>query len=413
MLRRIASAAVRVGRSQLLGLGAQVLGAAPVIAMSIYLSHALGLSAVADYAMLTGASAVAFTLGMIGLRSRLVIDRFRSFNEGDYYTLRIAGSLGMSLGIFCWGMALGAPVMLTLAVVLMRAGDAALDLVMALDQVRREDRAHMYGYIRGSAIKLALLVVALAAREATGLLTPYAAFALASGLHVLTAWMQFLRRRKETTPLLHGGRPGSVARLLRQSVVFAMAQIICAVLTSSPRIALPALTDRDMAGSVGAALSVATLVGMTYFAVWLRWVPRFGKDGLQPLRALLFMAEMVVALAMILTCLALLGRPAMALVYGIETSAYLDMTNATLMACALFFFVMTLANLFKPTRLPWAESATYVGGLAALWMAQMALPGVTSIPVLVLAGTAGMSLLGLLSFAVLFLTRRTHPKFAE
>lgn len=390
-----------------------MLGAAPVIAMSIYLSHALGLAAVADYAVLTGASAVAFTLGMIGLRSRLVLDRFRSFDEGDYYTLRIAGSLGMTLGILGWGMALDAPVMLTLAVALMRAGDAALDLIMALDQVRREDRAHMYGYIRGSAIKLALLMVALAAGEATGLLSPYASFAVASGLHALTAWVQFLRHREETTPLLHGGRPRSVARLLRHSVVFAMAQILCAVLTSAPRISLLALTDREMAGSVGAALSVATLVGMAYFAVWLRWVPRFGKDGLQPRRALLFMAEMAVALAVILACVALLGRPAMALIYGIETPAYLDMTNATLIACAVFFFVMTLANLFKPTRLPWAESATYVGGLAALWLAQMALPGVTSIPVLVLAGTAGMVLLELLFFAVLVLTRRAHPELAE
>lgn len=406
MVRRVASAAGRVGRSQLLGLGAQVLGAAPVIAMSIYLSHALGLAAVADYAVLTGASAVAFTMGMIGLRSRLVLDRFRSFDEGDYYALRIAGSLGMMLGILGYGLALGAPFMLTLAVALMRAGDGALDLVMALDQVRREDRAHMYGYIRGAAIKLALLLVAVAAGELTGLLSPYAAFALASGLYLLTAWVQFLRRREEATRLLHGGRLNSVARLLRHSVVFAVAQILCAVLTSAPRIALPTLTDREMAGAAGAALSVATLVGMAYFAVWLRWVPRFGKDGLQQRRALLFVAEMAVALVMILACVRLLGRPAMALVYGIETPAYLDMTNATLMACAVFFFVMTLANLFKPTRLPWAESTIYGGGIAALWLTQMAMPVGTSIPVLMLAGAAGMVLLGLLSFATLALTHR-------
>ena len=411
MVRRTASAALRAGRSQLLGLVAQLLGAAPLIGMSIYLSHVVGLKAVAEYAVLVGASAVAFTVGMVGLRSRLVLDRFQSFDEDDYYVLRSVASLLMALSIVTWGQLLGAPLILTVAVALMRVGDAALDLIMALDQVRREDREHMYGYIRGAGARIVLLVLVLGLADLTDLVSPYSAFALASGLHAGYVWMLFLKRRESRVALCAPGRGGSVLRLLRHSMVFAVAQIICALLTSAPRIALPTIADRDLAGASAAALSVATLIGMSYFAIWLRWLPRLGMAKPQMNRAAAFLGEMSVALALVLVCVWFMGRPAMALVYGIESPGHLDMTHRTLMACAVFFFIMTLANLFKPSRLPWAESAIYCGGLVAIWLAFTARPGI-SIPGLLLAGALGMAILGMVSLTVLLVMRRRQPKEA-
>lgn len=405
MVRSITSTAIRIGRSQLMGLGAQVLGAAPVIAMSVYLAHAVGLAAVADYGVLIGVSAVAFTLGMVGLRTRLVLDRFCGFAEDDYYVLRIVATVVMVPVILLSGLVLDAPLTLTLAVALMRSGDAALDLVMALDQVRRDDRVHMYGYLHGSGVKLALLLALLALTEGTGLLPPLTAFALASGLHAAYAWGLFLKRRESRVGLFGSGRAAGVLQLLRHSVVFAVAQIICAFLTSAPRIALTAIPDRDLAGSAAAALSVATLIGMAYFAVWLRWVPRFGKNGLRVDSAMAFIAEMTAALMLILGAVWLAGRPAMALIYGISVPSHLDTTLWTLLSSALFFFTMTLANLFKPTRLPWAESAVYGGGLGAICLAFTLLPG-ASIPALLLAGASGMALLEILALAVLLLRHR-------
>ena len=373
--------------------------------MSVYLAHAVGLAAVADYAMLIGVSAVVFTLGVLGLRSRLVLDRFRVFAEGDYYAMRIVAAGIMVPVIMLMGPLFHAPLMLTLAVALMRSGDAALDLVMALDQVRRDERTHMYGYINGAVVKLVLLLVLLLTSEVTGLLTPFVAFALASALHAAYSWWLFMKRRESRDALFKAGRAAQLLRLLRNSVAFAIAQILCALLTSAPRIALSSITDRELAGAAAASLSVATLIGMTYFAVWLRWLPRFGQNQLRLDNALMFAGEITATLVLILGTVWVAGRPAMALVYGITDPSRLDMTLWTLITCAIFFFAMTLANLFKPTRLPWAESAVYAGGLGAIFLTFQLQPG-TSIPVLLMLGAAGMAVVEVLAVATLVFLRR-------
>lgn len=373
--------------------------------MSVYLAHAVGLAAVADYAMLIGVSAVVYTLGVLGLRSRLVLDRFRAFTEDDYYALRIVAAAIMAPVVLLMGPIFHAPLMLALAVALMRSGDAALDLVMALDQVRRDERTHMYGYIIGAGVKLALLLVLLLISEVSGLLSPFTAFALASALFAAFAWWQFLDRRESRAALFGVGRPARLLRLLRQSAAFTIAQILCSLLTSAPRIALTSITDRELAGAAAASLSVATLIGMTYFAVWLRWLPRFGMDRLRFDNVMMFVGEITATLLLILGTIWLAGRPAMALVYGITVPYHLEMTLWTLMSCAIFFFTMTLANLFKPTRLPWAESAVFAGGLGAIFLAFQLQPGI-SIPALLMLGAAGMAIVEVLALAALLFLRR-------
>jgi hypothetical protein len=373
--------------------------------MSVYLAHAVGLAAVADYAMLIGVSAVAYTLGVLGLRSLLVLDRFRAFAEEDYFAMRIIAAAIMAPMIMLMGPLFQAPLLLTLAVALMRSGDAALDLVMALDQVRRDERSHMYGYIHGAVVKLALLLAFLLISEVTGLISPFVAFTLACALSAAYSWWLFMKRRESRDVLFSAGRAAQLLRLLRQSFAFAIAQILCALLTSAPRIALTSITDRELAGAAAAALSVATLIGMAYFAIWLRWLPRFGMNRLRCDNVLFFVGEITVTLLLILGTVWLVGRPAMALVYGITDPHRLDMTLWTLITCAIFFFIMTLANLFKPTRLPWAESAVYAGGLSAIFLAFLLQPEI-SIPALLILGAAGMAIVEVLALAVLFILRR-------
>lgn len=389
MASGLATKIFQAGRSQLLGLSAQLIAAAPVIAMSIYLSRTVSLAAVADFTLLIGVSSVVFTLSMIGLRSRLVLDRFHDFSEADYYILRILASGAMALIILAAGLALGSSPLLTLAVIFLRVGDAALDLAMAIDQVRRENRAHFYGYLNGSTFKMVVIVLALGAAELTGWIDPFAAFALAGLIHATYAWTLFLRRREETSTLLASGSVRACLRLIRHSAVFAVAQIICAVLTSAPRLALPSIADRDLAGAAGAALSVSTFIGMVYFAVWLRWAPRFGQDGISSRKAAMFGVEMSLGLATMLAVLWAIGAPVMGVIFALTGSAHLQMALSTLMASAVFFFVMTLANLFKPTQLPWSESAVYVGGITAMLLV-VALESAPQIPELLLAAAAGM-----------------------
>lgn len=405
----LATKVLQAGRSQFLGLGAQLIAAAPIIAMSIYMSRTVSLAAVADFALLIGVSSVVFTLGMIGLRSRLVLDRYRDFSEADYYSLRILATGAMALIILVAGLALGASPLLTLAVIFLRIGDAALDLAMAVDQVHREDRAHMYGYLNGSTFKLVMIVLALGTAEFTGWIDPFVAFTLAGLIHAAYAWTLFLRRREKSGTLLTSGTVRACLRLIRHSAVFAVAQIICAVLTSAPRLALPGIADRDLAGAAGAALSVSTFLGMAYFAVWLRWVPRFGRDGLSTRKVAMFGAEMSLGLATMLAVLWVIGSPLMRAMFALTEAAHLQVALSTLMASAVFFFVMTLANLFKPTRLPWSESAVYLGGIAAVLLF-VALESAPQIPALLLVAAAGMLITEAAALAFLKLTQEAEAR---
>lgn len=401
MTSRVLSKLFRAGRSQFLGIGAQVVAAAPVILISIYLAQTIGLGTVADFTVLIGLSSVIFTLSMIGLRSRLVLDRFRVFAEPAYYTVRIAATGVMALGIFAFGLAIGAPVILTVAVMLMRVGDAALDLVLAIDQVRREARRHIYGYLEGGAVKLLLIVVFLAGSHFDGSIDPFAAFMLASASYALYAWRMFLMRCESKAWIdLRTGVP-ELGRLIRHSLAFAVAQILCAALTSAPRIALPTVSgDRDMAGAAAAALSVSTLVGMAFFAVWLRWIPRFGMEGIRRMTTFHFLIESSAALGIMAIAILLIGSPVMAVLYAIDSPSHLDVAEKTLLASLAFFFLMTLANLFKPTRLPWAESLIYLGGLIAIGLALSLAQGIT-IPGLLAAASGGMAVAGIASLSLL------------
>lgn len=398
-------AVVHVLRAQMLGLGSQVMGAAPNVVMSIYLARAVGLSAVADFALLIGISSVLFTVAMIGLRSRLVLDQFRDFDEADYYRLRIVASGLMTVAIVVGGLLLKAPLMLAVAVALSRLGDAALDLVMAIDQVRRDAREHMYGYLNGSIVKMAMIVVFLAGGSWSDLITPFAAYALASGFYAAYAWVLFNKRRETDRPLRWPGALGQMIRLIRFSAVFAVAQIMCALLTSAPRLGLPRIADRELAGAASTSLSVSTLIGMVYFAVWLRWVPRFGKDEFALRDAVFFLLEMIAALLLIVIMLWFVGAPVMASVYAIDNDIYLENASWTLIASSFFFFCMTLANLFKPTRIPWAESVAYFGGILAILICGWMVPQI-SIPLLLLAGTFGMGLVEVLMLTLLLNRQR-------
>lgn len=399
MIQAALRSGLSAGRAQVLGLGAQLIAAAPIIVMSIYLSRSIGLAAVAEFTLLIGVSSVAFTFGMVGLRSRLLLDQFRDYSEDDYYGLRVLSTVVMAAAVVIGGMSLGASSVMTIAVVLYRIGDAALDLVMAIDQVRRQATEHWYGYLQGSTVKLVAVVLFLGAAELTESIDPVGAFAVAGLIHAVYAWAMLFGRRERNPSLAISTAVPVMLRLANHSLVFAVAQILCASLTSAPRIALSAVPDKVLAGAAGAALSVSTLIGMAYFAVWLRWAPRFAKEGIQ--RAILakFAVEMGCLLGLSSLLLWLIGGRAMALVFAIRDPLLIDVALQTLLASAVFFFFMTIANVFKPSRIPWLESAVYLGGIGVIAMAYPFLNGST--PMILITGAFGMLLVTAISMVPL------------
>ncbi len=388
------------GRSQVLGLSAQLIAAMPVITMSIYLSHSVGLGAVADFALLIGVSSVAFTLALQGLRTRLVLDQFETFEDVEYLVLRTVATIAMALGILIAGLVFDAPIALIFAIVLLRVGDAALDLVLGIDQVRNDPEEQLYGYLKGSSVKLGLVVLCFAAAEFSANISAFVGFGVACLLHAIYAWTLFVKRLSigDRGPLLI--MPEKLIQLAKGAFVFCAAQFVCAVLISAPRFALPGISDREVAGAAAAALSISTFVGMCYFAVWLRWVSRFGKYGLRGRSAALFLLELAIVFVLLELALWLLAIPAMSMVYALKVPSHQETALWTLMASGAFFLIMTVSNIFKSTRLPWAESATYVGGLLAL-VAGGLLGANPSIPILLTAGAVGMAFVQAVFFILL------------
>ena len=378
-----------ISRSQGLLILSQILGAAPVILVTAYLSNRFSLATVADFTFLIGVSAVIFTLSTIGLRARLVLDQFRDFSEADFYCLRILATVPMVLIIFTSGILVGASVFLTIAVVFWRAGDAALDLAIAVDQVRREEQAHTYTYLNGSTFKVVSILTLLFCSELTKWIDPFAALALASSLYSIYAWGLFLSLCEDKRGLFRTGFAASIFRLFKSCLFLAFAQITCALLTAAPRLALPFIEDKSSAGVSAVALSVSTFFGMAFYAVWLRWLPKFGRLGLRSRMMALFGLETTVLLILIVAVLWAVGAPTLGIIFGLEELEQMHAANSILSASAVYFFVMSFANLFKPSRFQFGESLIYLGGILGVLLFVFKL-GDWETTQLLYSGTLGM-----------------------
>lgn len=378
---------IHAGRSQGLGMAAQVIAAIPPMLVAIYLARIEGLPAVADFAMLFAASSLALSVGTTGLRAQLLIDRFEAFAKPDYLRLRIASSATMAGAIVVAGLVIGADPMLVLAVMLLRIGDAALDLVLGFDQVTIESDGQLYGFTIGSTAKLILVSIALLAADLWSGVGTYPAFALASLLYAVLAWRTMTRRSRDLEIL--DGRTPRTFLLAKVSMSFCVAQVICALLTTYPRLALKLVQDQNLAGAAAASLSVATLLGMAYYAVWLRWGPKLGRSGTWSVGSIYFILELLVVFIVSEITMYLLGPFLMAQVFAIEEPALLAVSVQTLLCASLFFLAMNITNLFKFTTAPWLESGTYTAAIAVMLVYSLVLGG-RNIPQLLIIGALVM-----------------------
>ena len=378
-----------LARAQILGILAQVIAALPIIVISVYLARAVGLVALADFTVLVGVSALALSVTLLSLRSRLLVDRLSEFDKAEYVLLRLITTCAMMAAILVAGFVIGAHALLIVAVLALRVGDAGLDLVLGIDQVELDAQTHLYAYLGGSVAKLLLVVASFIAAYMVDDLSPYAAVAGAGAIYAGIAWWQL------STRFTGAPDPAKLSRsrlwkLAASTAAFLTAQIVCAILTTSPRIALTFVEDRELAGSAAAALSVATFVGMAYYAVWLRWGPAFGKSGATLQNTTMLVLEMSVIFIALEACFFLFSDSLMRIVFGLELGEHLRMSRITLMASTAFFFIMTISNTFKFTPLPWLESVAYLGGLVAIAIVLLG-EGGASIPLILVAGAVGMA----------------------
>ncbi len=397
------STLLSAARAQMLGIVAQVIAALPIIVISVYLARVVGLPALADFTVLVGVSALALSVMLLSLRSRLLIDRFADFETAEYVALRLVTTVAMIFAILVAGVVLGAPPLLVFAVVALRVGDAGLDLVLGIDQVEQSSQTHLYAYLGGSLAKLLLVALSFVVAYLMDSVSPYSALVGAGVVYAVIAWWQIATRLKGAAGPARF--PASrLWKLAASTAAFLTAQIICAFLTTSPRIALTLIGDQELAGAAAAALSVSTFVGMAYYAVWLRWGPIIGQSGATLRNTAMLALEMLVIFVLLEGFFFLFSDIVMGMVFGIQSDEHLRMALLTLMASTGFFFAMTAANIFKFTPAPWFESAAYIGGLAAI-AGLLSYDAAAGIPLLLVAGATGMIVVQAIATVMIFTMR--------
>lgn len=357
-------------RAQTLGVLVQVLSALPMLVISVLLGRTAGFAALADFTLVVGLSAVLLVLSMLGLRTAMLKDRFEVFELNSYIAARLAGVVFLAFSTLIVAAAFDIPFILISIVVLLRIGDLALDLILAIDQVRQSEKQHLYGFLLGQTVKLAAILIAAAYIWWTGTVSdPFAPITFAAASYCAAAFYllaaQYAKVKVKPATKTTGMARGQLLPLFKLAVPFLGASLICALLVSFPRIMLGWYGDDIAAGTVAAALTVATLAGMVFYAIWLRWSPRLGREGLAPGNILLFLAEIALILVLMLLLAALFGGRATAFVYGITSESQVDVVTETLIWSIIFFAAMTTANLFKFSRQPWIESLVFIAGLVA------------------------------------------------
>lgn len=395
-----------VGRAQVLGVIAQLVSALPLLLVSVVVARRVGLEALVDLTALIGFSAIISTIALLGLRTRLILEQLQTISFGGYCTLRVCMALVTVVTILVFGIVHQADLALVLMLAFLRVGDILLDLVLAVDQIRLPTTQQLYAYLAGSMAKLSATATAIVAVLLLELSDPYPVLLAAATVYAVYA-AKLLRVRWRGESQLAGAKGWRVRKLIflvRSSLVFMIAQVLCSLLTSYPRLALGSGDKSITAGVAGAALTAATLAGMVYYAVWLRWASRLGKGGLKRSSIVPFFVELALVSVIGAAIAATVGAQVTAAIYGIDGLKHLQLIQQILLWSVVFFSVMTIANLFKPSTVPWAESMTYVAGLAAAAGLHRAN---ANVPTWELLAAASYGMLAVeTAFLVVFLLRR-------
>lgn len=360
---------------RLAGVFAQLFHAVPVIAISVFLARYVSLESVADFVVLSGISAILLTVSMLGLRTRLIIDQLELFPLASFGFIRIATVFLLFFLIMVSGFLLEISIEICLLLAALRTGDAMLDLALGADQVQRELGSQLHSYFVGSLVKLTLFSGAIATTLFLQINNDFSLFVAAAIVYLTISLILLINACKLKFEFIFS--PRNCFSLIRESLVFLWASVICASLTSFPRFALAEITDRQLAGIEAAALSVSTFFGMVFYSIWLRWAGHFGKTGLKKKDIFTFLAEnILITIGTVVVSIFILGRICAA-IFDIEYSIYGGTVSRVLSWSSIFFATMNIANLFKFSRIAWAESGVYLVGFvsaAILFLVQDQLP---------------------------------------
>ncbi|HHU39406.1 MAG TPA: hypothetical protein GXZ45_09040 [Propionibacterium sp.] len=223
-------------------------------AIVLIFTNVYGLQAAGEYILLYAIATPAFVAAQLGLRD-VYLTLAQRFSRRSYVLLRLAGVVVGVAVLVAVGLARGLPTDLTLALAAMKVGESAIDLRYAFVQSQHAMTrlgVLMVAYAGG------MLVVVAGATVLVG--NPAVPVALTGLLGVGLALVDTLR------PLASpDASPGGWGPIVRAAVPVTLAQLVFALVSSTPVLLIEALGgDRDTVAVYGAAaylLIFANLVG--------------------------------------------------------------------------------------------------------------------------------------------------------
>lgn len=371
-----------------------------MVLTTIVLARWSSLEAAGEFSVIAAVGAVAFMVSNWGLRPLAAMDRLETFPPSSFVAVRVISLAAGALATIAVARILEVPLDLTAIVILLRAGDAVLDLAFGFLQARWHADQVIVGHAiqqgtRLGAFALGLLIGVLVVESTATVLIIAAAVSVIGGL------LPGVREIARSMAAHRGGHTRSnLTELLTKATPFAVAALASSLLTSSPRIVNGTIHDGAILGVIGTSLSLATFLGMPFVTTWTRWIGRFASEGPTGSTIRGFIAEStMVALLALLAAVIVLPTVAQ-LAFGYETQEHVKLARRIFVAAVPFQFAIGAANIFKATRWPLCESIVYVVGTGALAATPFVLAGPSSI-------AAGMIVAGLIM--AMFITGLLRP----
>lgn len=368
MSRLSISALVRWAEHHLFGVAGQVAAAAPVVLVTIIISHQVGLELAGKFVVAAGIAAVLFTAASLGLAAFVVVEKLQQFDTRDFLITRAFSAGFVSLAFIAGAPFLSIPTELVTLVVMMRLADAGVEMSWGIDIYRLPSDQAMRRYASVNTLKLIVTVVPVA------FLYLFAGDVIAclmvgAGLSCVFTWYWLHQNAWGDRSFRVGaGQVRRSANLARGASWFAISYLVVAFTSNSPRILADSLFAGDMLGVVGVTLSFCTILGMIFLSSWLRWFPKLSRELWFGSKHIMFVLESLLIL-LILAFLSYTIMPKIvSILFNFDYIEYKEEVRSIILSTVVFMFGMNMTNMFKTTKFVWLEPAVSILSLSVSYV---------------------------------------------
>lgn len=382
-------------RQHILSVIGQVAAALPPVFVMIFLSRTAGLELTGRFTIAAGISAATFSTALWGLRTSVLLDRFRTTAARTYLAARILALTLAAVVVAVVAGLLDIDNRLIAGLILYKVCDGLVELDFAVTQVLANTAHAIETFASLHAIKLLLLIAGMSMAILSGRFSIYTAFLISGLIALLVVWRRIY-------PMVaarpgSGSAPSAIWLAFTNATWFAIAASLCAIVTGAPRFSLAWLYEGDALGVIGVTLSASTFIGMIFYTTWTRHVPNFAGRERFRLVAIRFLAESFLIGVVIFAISWVLLPQIVSFIFDYDEPRQLLLTRQVLVASILFFAGMNSCNLYKVTNWPWLESVSYLLALVATVIVAIVIPALRETHLLLFVSGSTMLFCGLMA----------------